>query len=137
MKIFDIFEKWPTIFFLLIYLSIIVYVIAIFSCVGSNVWANTNIMTKNILVEQKSADRVIITVHNLDNINDEVKRISRHVKNKKCKPAHSPPIKDKNKIYEMLKKSGKVTVDMTDLQQKQIIDSFIQKKTNNHKSCKL
>tara|TARA_B110000881_G_C18437731_1_gene444298 strand:+ start:214 stop:627 length:414 start_codon:yes stop_codon:yes gene_type:complete len=137
MKIFGIFDKRPTICFLLISASIIVYVFAVFSCISTNVWANTNIMTKKILVEEKSADRVIITAHNLDNINDEIKRTSRHVKNKKCKPANSPPIKDKNKIYEMLKKSGKVTVDMTDSQQKQIVDSFIHKKTNNHKSCKL
>jgi predicted small secreted protein len=52
-----------------------------------------------------------------------------------CKPDYSPPIQDKTKIIEMLKKSGKITVEMTDLQKNKIVDEFINNKFNHKNSA--
>ena len=135
-------DKGAIIFIRLTLLSMLFYLLT--GC--TTVYLLTGCTTDSVSTESVSADISIITVHSLSEItqtieNKENKIVSSEsatkLKSNKCKSSYSPPIKDKTKIKDMLKRSGKITLKMTESEQKHIVDNFIHNKMNTNKSCKL
>lgn len=52
-----------------------------------------------------------------------------------CKNA-MPPIRDKSKLKEMLQASGKITPEMSEATQEQIVNDYIKQKRAAFKRCK-